>query len=140
MNPLFALAGPIIDLVGKAFGLDMSSDDAKAKVLAAEVEVQKMIADAAMAQTTVNAEEAKSSNMFVAGWRPAVGWVCALIFAYNFLIEPMLIFGLDVAGIKIDPPMLEMQEVMGVLMGMLGLGGMRTYEKLKDVSNKGRTW
>lgn len=140
MNPLFALAGPIIDLVGKAFGLDMSSDEAKSKVLAAEVEVQKMIADAAIAQTVVNAEEAKSSNMFVAGWRPAVGWVCALIFAYNFLIEPMLIFGLDVAGIKIDPPMLEMQEVIGVLMGMLGLGGMRTYEKLKDVSNKGRTW
>lgn len=140
MNPLFALAGPIIDLVGKAFGLDMSSDDAKSKVLAAEVEVQRLIADAAIAQTAVNAEEAKSSNMFVAGWRPAVGWVCALIFAYNFLIEPMLLFGLDIAGIHIDPPVLEMQEVIGVLMGMLGLGGMRTYEKLKDVSNKGRTW
>jgi hypothetical protein len=78
----------------------------------------------AIAQIEVNKAEAKG-NWFQAGWRPATGWVCVLGFAVNFLISPLA------AGFGVDIPQADTSTMLPVLMGMLGLGSMRTYERMK---------
>lgn len=80
-------------------------------------------------QTRINEIEAKHRTVFVAGWRPFIGWVCGFALAYNFVIRDLFIWALQPESV---PPALQMEHLMTVLMGMLGLGGLRTYEKLKD--------
>lgn len=87
--------------------------------------------DLAKAQIAVNMEEAKSTNWFVAGWRPAVGWVCAFGLAYVAILEPMLRFAAVMFGYTGDFPVIDTDLTLQVLLGMLGLGAMRTAEKIK---------
>jgi len=79
----------------------------------------------ALAQIKLNTEDAKG-NWFQSGWRPATGWVCVAGFGVNFLISPLL------AGFNIDIPQADTSTMLPVLMGLLGLGGLRTVERLKD--------
>ena len=80
-------------------------------------------------QTKINEIEAKHRSVFVAGWRPFVGWVCGVALAYNFIIRDLFIWALQPEEV---PPALQMEHLMTVLMGMLGLGGLRTFEKIKN--------
>lgn len=90
-----------------------------------------------MGQIQVNQEEAKSKSIFVAGWRPFVGWSCGAAFAYNFMIQPLLTFILISCGVNLDKlPTLDISQMMPVLLGMLGLGAMRSYEKKNGVNSK----
>ena len=88
-----------------------------------------------MAQIEVNKTEAGHRNLFVAGWRPAVGWVCVLSMASNFLVIPMANFTLALADSTVNIPLIDLSTMMPVLMGMLGLGALRTVEKTKGVKN-----
>ena len=95
--------------------------------------------DLAKLQIQVNVEEAKHANIFVSGWRPAVGWTCAAAFAYSYVLLPfaqflVFTFGTSemVGQLKLAPK-LELSEMLPVLFGMLGLGGLRTVEKVKNV-------
>lgn len=90
----------------------------------------------AKGQLEVNKVEAAHKNMFVAGWRPAVGWVCVAGMAGNFIIIPLANFALALAGSAIAVPLIALSEMMPVLMGMLGLGAMRTVEKAKGVQRE----
>lgn len=90
--------------------------------------------DLAKGQLEINAEEAKSANVFVAGWRPFIGWVCGMAFAYHFIVQPLLAFGLAAFGHKVDLPAFDMFTLSQVLLGMLGLGTMRTIEKKSGVA------
>lgn len=87
-------------------------------------------------QNKVNAAEASNPNMFVAGWRPAVGWVCASAFFWNFVGAPIAGFIGAALMHPIPLPNLDVGPLMTILVGMLGMGGMRTYEKLKGVHNQ----
>lgn len=87
-----------------------------------------------MAQIEVNKIEAAHNSMFVAGWRPAIGWICALGMAGNFLIIPFVNMALELFETGVEIPLIALSEMMPVLMGMLGLGAMRTFEKTKGVS------
>jgi hypothetical protein len=78
-------------------------------------------------QTKINEVEAQHRSMFVAGWRPFIGWVCGLAFAYHFVAFPIV----RTIYPEIDFPTLNTEPLFTVLMGMLGLGGLRTFEKLK---------
>ena len=80
-------------------------------------------------QTKINEIEAQHRTVFVAGWRPFIGWVCGIALAYNFVIRDLFIWLINP---DIVPPALQMEHLMTVLLGMLGLGGLRTYEKIKD--------
>ena len=82
-------------------------------------------------QTKINEIEAQHRTVFVAGWRPFIGWVCGFALAYNFVIRDLFIWALQPESV---PPALQMEHLMTVLLGMLGLGGLRTYEKVKDKS------
>lgn len=88
------------------------------------------------AQTDINKEEAKSSSLFVSGWRPAIGWVCALALAYQYLVRPLSGTLAGVFGVTIPPlPGLD-DNLWQLMMGMLGMGGLRTFEKLQGVASK----
>ena len=80
-------------------------------------------------QTKINEIEAQHRTVFVAGWRPFIGWVCGVALAYNFVIRDLFVWALQPETV---PPALQMEQLMTVLLGMLGLGGLRTYEKIKD--------
>lgn len=85
-----------------------------------------------LAQLNVNAKEAEHDSIFVAGWRPFIGWVCGSALAYQFVAQPFLVFGLHVFKVDVGPlPTLDYGSLSTVLMGMLGLGAMRSYEKIK---------
>lgn len=85
-------------------------------------------------QANVNLEEAKSGDKFASRWRPFVGWICGFAFAYHFILQPLLAFGMASFGHKVDLPAFDMDVLNTVLMGMLGLGGMRSFEKLKGLT------
>ena len=88
---------------------------------------EKHIHEIAKAQIEVNKEEAKG-NWFQSSWRPATAWVCVFGFAINFLVSPLL------APFGIDIPQADTSTMLPVLMGMLGLGGLRSYEKTKGLA------
>ena len=125
------LIGPVTGLLDKF----IEDKDQKAK-LAHEIGTmaQRHAQELAKSQLEVNKVEASHASMFVSGWRPAVGWVCCAGLASNFLIVPFANFGLSVAGYSYLVPALDLSEMMPVLLGMLGLGGLRTYEKTKSVA------
>tara|TARA_R100000406_G_C3075084_1_gene115301 strand:- start:10 stop:408 length:399 start_codon:yes stop_codon:yes gene_type:complete len=127
------LIGPVTGLLDKF----IQDKDQKAK-LAHEVATmaQKHAQELAKAQLEVNKAEAAHSSMFVAGWRPAVGWCCVLGMAGNFLIIPMANFTLALMEVQVNIPLIDLETMMPVLMGMLGLGAMRSYEKVKGVSRE----
>ena len=93
-----------------------------------EIDPQKLIE----LQAEINKVEAQHRTIFVAGWRPFIGWVCGFALAYNFVLRDLLIW---FVGPEQVPPALQMEHLMTVLVGMLGLGGMRTFEKLNNKSN-----
>ena len=103
-----------------------------------ENEGRVLAADSAIAtgQIDVNRQEAASESLFVSGWRPAIGWVCAAAFGGQFLVAPLTQYVLILLGKPVPPmPQMEWDTLMPVLLGILGLGGFRTYEKVK--LNKG---
>ena len=89
-------------------------------------------------QLDANIEEAKHQSVFVAGWRPFIGWTCGSALAYNFIGQPLMAF---FAGLWLGKapfiPMLDNSDLMAILLGMLGLGGMRTWEKIKGNGKAG---
>jgi len=93
-----------------------------------EIDPQKLIE----LQSEINKVEAQHRTIFVAGWRPFIGWVCGVALAYNFILRDLLVWFI---GPEQVPPALQMEHLMTVLIGMLGLGGMRTFEKFNNKSN-----
>lgn len=78
-------------------------------------------------QAEINKVEAQHRSLFVSGWRPFIGWICGIAFGFHYIIMPLLLAYTDIKPIEFDT-----NSLFTVLMGMLGLGGLRTYEKLKD--------
>lgn len=88
--------------------------------------------EARQTQLEINKIEAAHRTIFVAGWRPAVGWVCAVTLAFTILIVPLAEWGFVMAGREMALPRFPEEKMMLILVPMLGLGGYRTIEKLKD--------
>jgi len=129
---LQALIGPVTGILDK-FIEDKDAKNAMAHEIATMAE--KAAHEAAMAQVEVNKMEAQHRSLFVAGWRPFIGWTCGIALAYHFVLNPLILFGVSWAGVEIPAlPEFDMSSLMTVLMGMLGLGGLRTFEKVKKVS------
>ena len=129
---LQALIGPVTGLLDKFI-----PDAAEKARLAHEIATmaEKQAHELALAQIEVNKAEAASNSVFKGGWRPFIGWVCGTAFAYHFVLQPLLVFIIAVYGLQIpDLPEFDMASPMTVLGGMLGLGGLRTFEKAKGVA------
>jgi len=97
-----------------------------------EAQLAQHLAAVDLAQIAVNREEAKG-NWFQAGWRPCTGWVAALSFGWVYLFQPMASFVLAQTGHLVQLPVLDMSQMMPILLGLLGLGGLRTLERSKGV-------
>lgn len=127
-----------IDAVGKAAdGLFTSDDERNAFKLKLEELRQKP----GELQVELNKIEAGHRTLFVAGWRPAVGWVCAFALAYHYILRDMMLWGMQVAAVVLDaqtaipgPPKLDLGDLITLLLALLGLGTMRSWEKDKGVS------
>lgn len=124
-----ALIGPVTGLLDK-FIEDKDQKNKLAHDIATMAE--KQMHEANMGQLEINKMEAQHRSIFVAGWRPFLGWGLSFAMLWHFVIAPITMFGFAYAGM--EPPELpafDMDSLMTVLLGMLGLGGLRTVEKIK---------
>jgi hypothetical protein len=125
-----AVAESIVGVAGKVLNKFVADKDLRIKL---QHELKTAFHSANLAQIDLNKQEAAHHSMFVAGWRPFVGWTCGFALAYHFIISPILSFILVLAGIDTPIPKFEFSQLSTILMGMLGLGGLRSYEKMKGV-------
>jgi len=127
-----ALTDSVVGIAGKVLDKFIQDKDLKAKL---QHEMDMQLHNANLAQIDVNKAEAASGSIFKGGWRPFVGWVCGIALLYHFILSPLILFGVTLTGVDIPPiPEFDMGSLMTVLMGMLGLGGLRTYEKQKGIT------
>jgi len=129
MKVLDVLSGPLSEILDKF----VADKDLKQK-LSHELEISLHRAN--IAQLEVNKTEAAHKSIFVSGWRPFVGWCCGVSLAYHFLIAPFLAFILSLYYPDVTLPEFDFSQLSTILMGMLGLGGLRTFEKMKGVSRE----
>jgi len=134
LNPI---AG-IIDSVGKIAGDLITTDKEKRELDLREKEIDQRTD---LAQIEVNKVEAASMSVFVAGWRPAIGWIGAAALAYQFLAYPLMLWGWTylqgtgwIPKELQPPPVLKADDLWVILSGILGIAGMRSYEKAKGVA------
>jgi hypothetical protein len=136
MNPL--LLGPLADIIKSVitriwpdpaqqadaqFKLAQLMETGELANLAAETDLAK-------AQIGVNNTEAQSEGLFKSGWRPFIGWTCGSAFAWNYVVQPVAKFTLAACGYVVpNLPTLDLATMMPVMLGILGLGVMRTYDK-----------
>jgi hypothetical protein len=126
----------MVTTVGQIVNKFIPDRDAQVKI---EAELQAKLIEfestMAKAQTDVNAVEAASPSLFVSGWRPSVGWVCAVAFAWQFVGQPFFSWVYILVTHQPAPVVaLQSDALMTVLIGMLGLGGYRTFEKIRGVT------
>ncbi len=126
------LIAPITGLLDKF----IEDKDQKAR-LAHEVATmaQKHAQELAKGQLEINKAEAQSRSIFVAGWRPFIGWTCGIAMFWHFVGVPITMFFVSWFSMEIaELPQFDMNSLMTVLLGMLGLGGLRTFEKTKGIT------
>ena len=129
---LSSLIQPVSNLLDKA----IPDQDLKRK-LSHEIATmsERHAQSLALAQIEVNAAEAASGSLFKGGWRPCIGWICGIAFGYHFVLQPVIIFIVALVGMEIpELPKFDMNTLLTVLGGMLGIGGLRTYEKQKGLT------
>jgi hypothetical protein len=132
MGLLDTLVGPVTSIIDKII-----PDKDQAAKLAHEIATmsEKMANEQMLAQLEVNKAEAASGSLFKGGWRPAIGWICGLALFWSFILQPFLVFFLLVFGVDLPPlPEIGTADLMPILLGMLGLGGLRSYEKIQKVT------
>jgi hypothetical protein len=132
MSLIASLIGPVSGILDKV----IPDSDMKAK-LAHEIATMSdtHAQQALLSQLEINKAEAASGSLFKGGWRPAVGWICAIAFGYHFVLQPLLVFVLTASGVDLpDLPEFDMGTLLTVLGGMLGIGGLRTVEKAKGLT------
>jgi hypothetical protein len=127
LNPFAGIAEGVME------GLDdlFTSDEEKA---VANLKVQEVLQKPHVLQAMANIEEAKHKSVFVAGWRPAIGWVCAIGLGYQFLILPFAGLINAYYALPAELPAIEAAELTTLVMALLGLGGLRTFEKSKGLT------
>lgn len=103
------------------------------KLTEIQLQLQGKLIDQVSAQLAVDQAEASNPNMFVAGWRPAIGWICGMGLFTQFIVNPLATWGAALAGHPIAFPSLDLGTLMTLLLGMLGLAGARTFEKVSGV-------
>lgn len=125
-----AVLPAVTDIVGRFLPED-KEERAKAE-RAIKASLTENLAKVDLAQIDVNKEEAKG-NWFQSSWRPLTGWTCAASLAWTYLLQPMASFVLAQTGHLVDLPALDMSQMMPILLGMLGLGSLRSWERTKGV-------
>lgn len=131
---------PIIgDVLNKVLPDTKAKDKAMAEIelrkLEIESNIQNAITQQNLGQIEVNKIEASNSNLFVSGWRPFIGWTCGFALVWQFVLMPFLSWALSIFGIEVTAPVLSTSEISSIILGILGLSGMRSFEKKNNVQN-----
>ena len=122
-------------LIAKLLGLNSGGQsslgefakDLREAIKGKEIDPDKMM-ELVKVQSEINKMEAQHRSVFVAGWRPFIGWICGVALLYNFIVRDVIAW----LSPNIMPPAIQMDQLITILLGMLGLGGLRTFEKIKD--------
>jgi len=122
----------VTDVIGRFLPEDKEARAKAERQL--EQQLATHLAKIDLAQLDINKTEAAHRSVFVSGWRPFIGWSCGVALAWSYVVTPILTFILAQTGYLVELPSMNLGEMMPVLMGMLGLGGLRTFEKFKKVS------
>lgn len=131
-----ALIPKLLPVIGDVVGRFLPEDKEAAAKAKREIEAEltKHLAQIDLAQLDINKAEGQHRSMFVACWRPFIGWTCGVALAYTYVLQPILVFILAQSGYLVQLPIMDLTVMMPVLLGMLGLGGLRSFEKFKGVS------
>jgi len=124
------LGGPAIDAVsavGNVVDQLFTTDEERAQ---AAILMEKIHQKPQILQAEINRVEASHRSLFVAGWRPFIGWVCGLGFLWAFLLHPLFQWGVAIAGLEITPPDINTDSLMQLVLALLGLGTLRSVEKM----------
>ena len=127
---MLGIVESVVGIAGKVLDKFVEDKDLKRK-LNAELKSQIISLDLAQAQT--NLEQAKHSSIFVAGARPAIMWICAFGLGWQFVFQPIAVWGIAVSSLDLVLPVIQTEGLMSLTLALLGLGGMRTAEKWKGV-------
>ncbi len=128
------MAFGIDDIVGNVLAIVNKFIPDPALKTQAEAELRAALVQWDQAQDQINAGEAQSRSIFVAGWRPFIGWCCGGALAYQYLLVPLAVWAASWSGQHLpNPPILD-DTLWQLMFGMLGMGGLRTYEKIKGVT------
>ena len=127
---MLGIVESVVGVAGKVLDKFVEDKDLKTK-LNAELKSQIISLDLAQAQT--NLEQAKHSSIFVAGARPAIMWICAFGLGWQFVFQPVAVWAIAVGGIDVVLPIIETEGLMSLTLALLGLCGMRSFEKSKGI-------
>ena len=125
------ITNSVVGIAGKVLNKFVADKNLKMQL---EHELKTQLQTANLAQIEVNKLEAQHKSIFVSGWRPSVGWCCSLAMMYLFIIAPMIQFGINIAGMQVELPEFDFSQLSTILMAMLGMAGLRTYEKQQKVT------
>lgn len=124
LDPVTAAIDLAGDIIGRIWPDKTEQEKAELSLIVATVQ----------GQMATNQAEAQHPSVFVSGWRPAIGWVCGGACAWNWIGLPIAQAGMTIAGYEVVLDQADLTEMLPILMGMLGLGGLRTYEKIAGVA------
>ena len=127
---MLGIAESVIGVAGKVLDKFVEDKDLKTK-LSHELKSQIVSLDLAQAQT--NLEQAKHPSIFVAGARPAIMWICAFGLGWQFVFQPVAVWAIALSGADVVLPFIETEGLMSLTLALLGLGGMRSFEKSKGI-------
>jgi len=136
LDILSPIVGKILDKIPDAGAREKARLEFELQMAQQEQKLIDSLSAIDSKQLEVNAEEAKNSSLFVSGWRPGVAWVCVLAFTWAYVLQPVITFTAATIGHPINYlPSLNMGDMMPVLLGLLGLGTLRTVEKKSGIHN-----
>jgi Holin of 3TMs, for gene-transfer release len=130
------MAFGIDDIIGNVLGIVNKFVPDPNQRAQAESELRSSLIQWDTAQNQVNTAEASNEAIFVSGWRPMIGWICASALGYQYVLTPLALWVASIFHYPLPiPPKLD-DTLWQLMFGMLGMGGLRTYEKIKGVATK----
>ena len=127
---MLGIVESVVGVAGKVLDKFVEDKDLKRKL---ESELKSQIISLDLAQAQTNLEQAKHSSVFIAGARPAIMWICAFGLGWQFVFQPVAVWIIAVGGIDVVLPIIETEGLLSLTLALLGLGGMRSFEKSKGI-------
>ena len=127
---MLGIAESVIGVTGKILDKFVEDKDLKKKL---DHELRTQIVSLDLAQAQTNLEQAKHPSIFVAGARPSIMWICAFGLAWQFVLQPVAVWGIALSGADLVLPVIQTEGLLTLTLSLLGLGGMRSFEKSKGV-------
>lgn len=136
MNPILDIITGVTPIIGRLLDLIPDKNARQRAELEMQAALMKYAAEQGAQQAEINKAEAQHASVFVAGWRPMLGWTCASAFAFIYVVAPIVTWIAALNGAAVSMPNFDTEALMSLTLGMLGLGAMRSFEKWRGVARK----